>query len=200
MNNGFKRFLLVVFSIIVIFTVYVLNNNEVAKAAYVMPPTLKGLSGGVQNKYYYISTNNLYSNITIQGVYDWNNSVAAPNIWTPIWFTKTTLRSKSVVDIFVNSNFSNDWLAQTTYYVNSTNINPHFQKWYWAKIEYNTARMQFCTAFERQGTAAHEFGHAIGLDEHNSNPGSIMCQLKYDRYVNKAQSYDLLAVAHLYGY
>lgn len=199
--KGFKRSVLTLGIILGVFILMgSLDTRSIVKGAYLMPPTLRGLSGGVLNKRYYIASDNPYANITKKGVYDWNNSVAAPEVWTPIWFTQTTNRSSSIVDFMVNSNYTYEWLAQTTYFVGSTPIYPQLQKWYWAKIEYNVARMQFSTAFERQGTAAHEFGHALGLNEHNLNPGSIMCQLKYGRYVSQAQSYDLLAVAKLYGY
>lgn len=43
-------------------------------------------------------------------------------------------------------------------------------------IKFNSYNFNSMSAGERQKTMTHELGHALGLDENNSVPNSIMCQ------------------------
>lgn len=45
-------------------------------------------------------------------------------------------------------------------------------------IKFNKYHFASMSAGERQKTMTHELGHALGLDENNSVPNSIMCQGK----------------------
>lgn len=76
-------------------------------------------------------------------------------------------------------------------------INPLVSNWDMNLIEINNPVMPTLSAYEQQGTMAHEIGHAMGL-AHNDNHYSIMCQLGNGRVVSNPDSDDVNGVNYLY--
>jgi len=66
-------------------------------------------------------------------------------------------------------------------------------------IELNYDLYDSLSSFNKKGTMSHEIGHALGLAHDNSNPNVVMCQLKFNRVVNAAQSDDLDGISYLYN-
>ncbi|WP_418691445.1 matrixin family metalloprotease [Agathobaculum sp.] len=46
---------------------------------------------------------------------------------------------------------------------------------------------------------AHEFGHAMGLSEHNCKASTIMCQTAEERTASAPTAEDCHAINHLYN-
>ncbi len=153
------------------------------------------LINGVNNRYYTISTtSNTYTTTTQQAVYDWNNSVGSPSTITPIWFIKTTSYSASVVDFYGSNDGNTGYNGYTAFFTSQAQISPFLSNWKWASIHLNQYYMNGYSSGDRKGVAAHEFGHAMGLNDYNTNLYSIMCQMGSGRLVNVARKTDLDAI------
>ncbi len=132
---------------------------------------------------------------------------------TPISLASTTNKSSSYFDIYETSMpGSSNTVAGTYIYVKNVGcINPGFiapnQNYSWTEIVLNSDVFPYLQSRvyngltgdqNRQGTIAHEFGHAMGLAHSNSNPDVIMCQLGYDRRVYTPMEDDLAGINYLY--
>jgi hypothetical protein len=167
--------------------------------------TLNGGVGnyGVNSRYYFVTTSaQYYSALTADAVTSWVATTSRLGITTPISILKTTTQSQSLFDIYLIT-MAGDYntIAQTDLFVGATNVsngsNPT-QSWGWTKINLNNNVIPNETIYVKQGTIAHEFGHCMGLAHNNANPGTIMCQMKYNRTVNQPQADDCNGINFLY--
>ena len=141
------------------------------------------LINGVTNRYYTISTfSNTYTTSTQQAVYDWNNSVGSPSTITPIWFIRTTNYSASVVDFYGSYDGKTRYNGYTEFFTSQAQVSPFKSNWKWSSIHLNQYYMDGYSSSIRKGVAAHEFGHALGLNDYNANWYSIMCQMDDGSY------------------
>ncbi len=164
------------------------------------------LNGGVgnygyNNRYYYITSSaGGYSSLITSAMNDWIYTTSRLGITTPVSFLRTYTQSSSVMDIYAGyyKDPSYGIVGYTTFWIYGTQIDPMASNWGWGKIRLNQPNYDWLSAYDKQGTAAHEMGHVMGLNENNSNPGSVMCQLAYGRYVNSAQADDCNGINYLY--
>lgn len=70
--------------------------------------------------------------------------------------------------------------------------------WLFSEIHINQTTFDQLSTYDKQGTIAHEFGHAWGLAHNQDNQHSIMCQLGAGRLVNTVQQVDQNAFNSIY--
>lgn len=145
------------------------------------------LNGGVGNygftdRYFYVTSSaSTLSTMISTAVNSCNYTTASVSVTPPISLVKTTTQPSSVFDVYYDASaFPNDnsTLGITQMYVYSTNVqSPNYtgapsQNWGWSKIILNpncfgTLTTEYTNgvsvALAKQGTTAHEFGHAMGL-------------------------------------
>lgn len=154
-------------------------------------------SSGVDPMYYYIdSSANNYSNAIFDGVVAWNDS----SYYTRLHYNPDAADIFFSADAFADG--STHIIAKTIFISVGTDfqlysVNPNLSNWDINLIEINTQVMPKLNVYNQQGTIAHEIGHAMGL-AHNTNPHSIMCQLKEHRVVNYPTDDDINGIIHLY--
>lgn len=164
------------------------------------------LNGGVgnygySNRYYYVTTSaSGYSSLIHKAMDSWIYTTERLSITTPISYVQTSTQSSSVMDIYAGNYYSSDTgiIAQTTFWVYSTQLDPYKSNWGWNKIQLNMPVMSTLDTYDQQGSIAHEMGHAFGLDHNNEDPTTIMCQLAYGRFVYMPTPDDLNGINHLY--
>lgn len=163
---------------------------------------------GNNNRYYYIDTafNSTYKTLAQNAVNSWIYTTSGVGVSTPISIVKTTTQSSSVFDVLVNNNLSSQIYGQTRYYDSSGEISPDAQQvlpknYSWAKCFINTSALNNAGVSNNGKTAtiAHEFGHALGLSEHNCKTNTIMCQAAEGRSVTSPTAEDCHAINHLYN-
>lgn len=175
------------------------------------------LNGGVGNygystrNYWIDSSASGYTTLIDNAVSSWVQTTSRLGITTPISLSRTTTKSSSYFDVYLVAmpGFSNT-VAGTFFYVKNVGcINPGLegpnQNWSWTEIDLNSnefptlTKNDYLSADEkRQGTVAHEFGHAMGLAHSNNNPNVIMCQLKSGRRVYLPMADDANGINSLY--
>lgn len=112
------------------------------------------LTYGIVNQTYWISPSaTSYADTVIRGWNKWNNSP------TPAAWSRTYTQSASHVDVYQVSSV-NTWWGLTSMYVNTTQVLPDNQDWWWAKVQLDG---DFANCPNPVGVAAHEDGHAMGL-------------------------------------
>lgn len=171
-------------------------------------PILGGkLINGVTYRKYFIASNISQFTTNIESAfYDWNNSTGSPSTKTPIWFSKTTQSALSVIDFHRDYEISDPpgsrIFGYTRFYSsNSIQLNPTTSYWYYARIDLDSTNLNTLGTVQgrtKKSVIAHEIGHAMGLDENNTNPYSIMCQMGSNRKVDRAQYIDLNQINILY--
>lgn len=189
--------------------------------------TLNGGVGnyGYTNRYYWIdSTASGYSSLIQSAVNSWIYTSGAPTyISTPISIPQTTTKSQSVFDVYFLplTGEAAYVYAATFMFVGNVDItnggNPPTSNWGWSKVMLNnnttygfqtiTARNNLTKAQNQQGTIAHEFGHAMGLNHPievlpngytTYHPERIMCQIGSGRTVYTPSVPDLNIINDLY--
>ena len=170
-------------------------------SAFAIVPTIGGyLSRGVDDMCYYVdSSANAYTSYINTGINRWANSGYSPRHF----INMTAVSSNYATDVDYYAMDAEDMLvygaiAETLFYSSSGVCLSGNSPYYYAEISINNDIISQCTSFEKIGTMAHELGHAMGLDENNSNPNSIMCQLGSGRTVNTVSSEDYATVVGIY--
>lgn len=175
------------------------------------------LNGGVGNygystrNYWVDSSASDYKTLISDAVSSWVYTTSRLGITTPISLKNTTTKSTSYFDVYLLELPGNSNTVAVTYmYVKNVGcINPDSsapdQNWSWTEIHLNSNSFSTLSVDNsltddqnRQGTIAHEFGHAMGLAHSNNNTEVIMCQLKYGRKVYLPMADDLNGINSLY--
>jgi len=173
-----------------------------SNVAFALVPTIGGyLSRGVGKMCYYVdSSANSYTSYINTGINRWTNSGYSPSNFIKM----TAVSSNYATDVDYYAVNEDDMLyplaiAITDYYTSSGSGTTGLVPYYYAEITINKDEIGYCTNYEKIGTMAHELGHALGLEENNSNTSSIMCQLSSGRTVNTVSSEDYATVVNIYG-
>lgn len=114
------------------------------------------MNKGVTDRQYYISKSaKVYYQEIGRATYDWNNSVGAPWVKTPIWFYATTQIASSEMDFYVQT-MGFYTLGITYHYLGSSTIYPWNGNWDWARIYMNNAgSIKDLSWLGRKSVAAH---------------------------------------------
>ena len=154
------------------------------------------LNGGVGNwgynkRYYWNDSSASEISDTINAAY--NSWIYTSHILeTPISWRQTTTKSSGTVEFYTYSSSDNK-NGYTSFWRYNTQVSPNSQNWGWCIIYYNT------NYTGGQATLAHEIGHTLGLNENNSNPDTVMCQMASGRRVSTPQLGDLQGINTKYN-
>lgn len=134
---------------------------------------------GVNGRFYWIDPgliNPAYAPIIRQGVSSWNGI-------GQISWSETTDFNNSAGDFFAKNYSPATWRGATFFFrSDGTGISPYVENWYYAEARLNDEKLRFdCCTTKIQNTAAHEFGHVLGIDH-----TSLVCALMY----STIESYD----------
>lgn len=173
-----------------------------ASSAFALVPRNGGyLTRGVDNMCYYVdSSASSYTSYINTGINRWTSSGYSPSDFINMtavssnYATDVDYYGLDMADMYYGSS-----VAETYYFgstgVQATGTGPY----YFSEIAINKDMFPTCSSFEKIGTCAHEFGHAMGLDENNSDTSSIMCQSSSGRTVNTVSAEDYATVVYIYG-
>ena len=172
-----------------------------SNVAFALVPTIGGyMSRGVDSMCYYVdSTASSYTSYINTGISRWTNGGHSPSDF--INMTAVSSNYATAVDYYAqgNEDFLTYYvLAETSYFASNGMGCSSWGPYYYAEIRINNDEMPDCTSYEKIGTMAHEFGHALGLDENNSDTSSIMCQLSSGRTVNTVSDEEYATVVSIY--
>lgn len=165
------------FSLLTVFLVCFLLGSQSYAAAYITWGTNK-LSSGVGNygkntRYYWVSPGlgSAHKSVVDNAMYKWVNSNGT-GAYTPISFRGTSTQSSSTID-FEPGAWSYGVLGRTYMKNGANTVNPMYSSWYWAKIEF-TSNFSASNLTIRNTTAAHEIGHAMGLNHNDTISNTVM--------------------------
>lgn len=172
-----------------------------SSTAFALVPTIGGyMSRGVDNMCYYVdSTASAYTSYINTGISRWTNGGHSPSDF--INMTAVSSNYATAVDYYAQNEeefIAGYALAETVHFSASGMSGSGVSPYYYAEILINKGTFPDCTSFEKIGTMAHEFGHAMGLAENNRNTSSIMCQLSSGRTVNTVSNEDYATVVSIY--
>ena len=171
-------------------------------SVYAVTPTFWGACSRGVHVYYYIdggSNNVLYQSIR-DAAYNWEHTGHGAN---PIYLYIKSASSGTAIDFYnTTSGFwgaDGQYVLGETFHRNSSGarIDPDTSHWLYSEIYLNTDLLNGNYSWERQGTAAHEMGHAFGLAHYTNttNPNiSIMCTTGQGRTVQTVQPEDNEAI------
>lgn len=129
---------------------------------------------------------------------DWNDKSVIMN------FKRTNNRTESAIDIYYTHEGSDkEYNGFTRFRKNGNYINPDKSNWEYARIYYNldNGMQPSIDAKEHKRLVAvfkHEVGHALGLNENNTNQNTIMCQAGFGRKVTDVQECERNGIYQLY--
>lgn len=192
-------------------------------AEYIHYYTKAKLTGGVRGRKYFVGdVPQMDYGAEIEA------ALASWEVDGTVSFSRTTVTSQSVMDIYMFNNSgefagANAWVEY--YNTNkeqvpkNTNgdrnqINDPLYDWYYARLTLNQLNISKLSSEEVKGVISHEMGHVFGLDENGYFPNnstdenngasynrySVMCQERWGRAVYEAQECDRNGVRALYGY
>jgi len=165
---------------------------------------------GTYNKLYFVDGSaSAYVNLSINAMDSWVNSVARTGVNTRIYYNRTAVKADSLMDIYYNLNTPPVngvyEIAHTEFFVSSTLVYPWNQNWNWNRIILNTNSVAFSALsdYDKQGTLAHEMGHAFGLGHLTSaqlalGKQVVMLQMLQGRTVNQPVADDLNGINYMY--
>ena len=173
-----------------------------SNVAFALVPTIGGyFSRGVSSMCYYVdSTASSYTSNINTGINRWTNSGYSPSNY--INMTAVSSNYATHVDYYAQpaEDFALPLCTAETLFFSSSGMNGSGTvPYYYTEVRINTDEFPSLTSFQKIGTMAHEFGHALGLAENNSNTSSIMCQLGSGRTVNTVSQEDYATVVNIYG-
>lgn len=173
-----------------------------SNVAFALVPTIGGyLSRGVDRMCYYVdSSASSYTSYINTGINRWTNSGYSPSDF----INMTAVSSNYATDVDYYALDEDDFMyggviAITDFFTSSGTESSGQSSYYYSEITINKGEMNSISNYNKIGTMAHELGHAMGLDENNSNTSSIMCQLGSGRTVNTVSSEDYATVVDIYG-
>lgn len=160
---------------------------------------------GNHRRYYWTSgLDGITETMTESAVMSWVNTSGSgtPGVYTSISIRETTNKSDAMFEIVKNNSIGPYTLGVTTFYLFSNEIKLQNgklpQNYGWTRCELNLDTLSELTYSNRQGTIAHELGHAMGLSHQNCRASSIMCQYGLGRTALRADKEDLHTINHLY--
>lgn len=173
-----------------------------SSVAFASVPVLGGrLSRGVSDMCYYVdSTASSYTSYINTGIKRWTNSGYSPSNF--IKMTAVSSNWATDVDYYAQEMkefISPSCLAETSYFNSNGNNCSSSTQYFFAEIMINEDTIEDITSYQKIGTMAHELGHALGLNENNSDTSKIMCRLAYGRTVNTVSAAEYAQVVSIYG-
>jgi hypothetical protein len=213
MNALFRRFIMKKFkfmtSLVLTFAILIASTNHAyAYATYSGEYKINGGVGnyGSNNRYYYITSSiSTYAGLIDNAVSSWVYTTSRLGITTPISIVKTTTQSASVFDFYLTTMLADyGTIGQTNWFTYSGSVTradgTPTSNWDWTKITFNTntfSEINLLNNTQRQGVAAHELGHAMGL-AHIWDKNSIMYPYGNTVQVYQPQGDDCDGINHLY--
>lgn len=120
---------------------------------------------------------------------------------SPISYTETTVKAQSRLDFYHPAHPESAGLCgYTEWFVDTTEIDPAVQNWWWAKVSLtnNLTDIDKCgPGIHRKAIVAHEQGHAMGL-AHAVRSDRLMYTWIATTTVNDPQPDDIAGINYLY--
>lgn len=156
---------------------------------------------GVSAMCYYVdSSASAYTTYINTGINRWTHSGYSPTNF--IKMTAVSSNKATEVDYYGLDPLEllvYSAIAETTFFSSSGMAGSGVVPYYYTEISINNTRFPRETSDDKIGTMAHEFGHALGLSENNSDPSRIMCQLGSGRTTNTVTVEEYAKVVEIYG-